>query len=343
MTLGHAAQSGQHPHLERGLDLYSTPPCATEALLRVEQLPHWIWEPAAGRGAIVNVLCDRGHAVVASDIADYGFPLHFVTDFLTTAKAPAGTECILTNPPFQIITEFVAHALDLCPCVIVLARLAFLEAESRSEILERRGLARVHVFRNRLPMMHRDGWTGPRASSAVAYAWFVWDRNHHGPPIINRISAKGATHEASNPVVRAAPQARSQTGRVRAPGDGIAPGRCAPAESRAPAETTGTVADPGASANVIMDSTSRMEERNAQKGTCDAVMINKTPATQRLATNWRDGQVLKRGIKIMKKTKLEAVGGSDNVTAPTSEPAVAPITKPGKFSLNKFKTSVPQP
>ena len=40
----------------------------------------------------------------------------------------------------------------------------------------------------------------------------------------------------------------------------------------------------------------------------------------------------------MKKVKLEAVGGSDNATTPTSEPAVAPIAKPGKFSLDKFKT-----
>jgi hypothetical protein len=29
-------------------------------LLAVEQLPHRIWEPAAGKGAIVKVLRDRG-------------------------------------------------------------------------------------------------------------------------------------------------------------------------------------------------------------------------------------------------------------------------------------------
>ena len=86
MTLSHSAQSGQHRHVERGADLYETPACATEALLRVEQLPHWIWEPAAGRGAIVNVLRDHGHAAIASDIIDYGFPLHFVGDFLDAGE-----------------------------------------------------------------------------------------------------------------------------------------------------------------------------------------------------------------------------------------------------------------
>jgi hypothetical protein len=190
--LNHAAQSGRHALADRGADLYETPRCAVEALLRAEQLPHWIWEPAAGRGAIVNVLRDRGHAAIASDIVDYGFPLHFVGDFLAQAKVPVNVECILTNPPFQIIGEFVAHALDLCPRVIMLAHLAFFESVKRTEILERRGLARVHVFRNRLPMLHRDGWTGPRANSAIAFAWFVWDREHEGPPELYRISWESA-------------------------------------------------------------------------------------------------------------------------------------------------------
>jgi len=188
LVLDHAAQSGSHTLAERQRDLYETPPCATEALLRVEQLPHWVWEPASGRGAIVNVLRAHGHAAIASDIVDYGFPLHFVADFLKQTKVPVGVECILTNPPFQIVGKFVAHALNLCPRVIMLARLAFLESERRTNILERRGLARVHVFRNRVPMMHRDGWTDPRASSAMAFAWFVWSGDHTGPTVIDRIS-----------------------------------------------------------------------------------------------------------------------------------------------------------
>jgi hypothetical protein len=32
------------------LDLYETPAAATEALLRIEWLPHLVWELAAGRG-----------------------------------------------------------------------------------------------------------------------------------------------------------------------------------------------------------------------------------------------------------------------------------------------------
>jgi hypothetical protein len=172
---------------ERGLDLYETPESAVEALLHAETLPVTVWEPAAGRGAIVNVLRNRGHIVTASDIVDYGFPLDFVADFLTTVLPPKGCGAIVTNAPFKIITKFTRHALDLAPRVYLLCRLAFLETTSRTDILEHRGLARVHVFRKRLPMMHRDGWKGRRASSAIPFAWFVWNRDHHGPTVVDRI------------------------------------------------------------------------------------------------------------------------------------------------------------
>jgi hypothetical protein len=188
VSLSHAAQSGTHSHADRGLDLYSTPPCAVEALLCVEQLPHGLWEPAAGHNAITDVLRAAGHEVITSDIFDYGFPLDFVTDFLTVTEAPAGTEAIITNPPYRIATEFARHPLDLAPKVYLLCRLAFLESEKRRNILEHRGLARVLVFRNRLPMMHRHNWAGARASSAIPFGWFVWDRDHVGPTTIERIS-----------------------------------------------------------------------------------------------------------------------------------------------------------
>ncbi len=184
-------QRQSHTYAERGADLYETPPGAVHALLRVEKLPHRVWEPAAGRGAIVQVLRAAGHAVIASDLVDYGFPLHFVGDFLAQKKAPAGCSCILTNPPFKLIgrkAPFVAHALDLCPRVIMLARITFLEVPDRTDIIEHRGLARVHVFRDRLPMLHRDGWTGPKASNPTCFAWFVWDRDHRGPATLHRIS-----------------------------------------------------------------------------------------------------------------------------------------------------------
>jgi hypothetical protein len=116
MALDHSCQVQRHSHAERGLDFYETPPCAVEALLRAESVPLDVWEPAAGRGAIVNVLRDRGHTVIASDIVDRGFRLHFCRDFLAEIGMPAGVECILTNPPFKWAEELRARARTVPAC-----------------------------------------------------------------------------------------------------------------------------------------------------------------------------------------------------------------------------------
>jgi hypothetical protein len=179
---------------DRGNDLYETPEVATEALLRAEALPNVIWEPACGPGAIVRVLRRHGHTVYATDLVDYDSPDQDENgwDFLMERQLPIGVQAIVTNPPFKNANEFVAHALDLCPKVTILARLQFLEGKARGAILDKGHLARVHVFRNRLPMMHRAGQgiaaVENKASSAIAYAWFIWDRDHSGPTELHRIS-----------------------------------------------------------------------------------------------------------------------------------------------------------
>jgi hypothetical protein len=186
--LDHATGNGKHPLIERGPDLYETPPCAVRALMTVETLPPVIWEPACGPGAIVSVLRESGRKVIASDLGVYGCPAsRSQVDFLNCNKAPLGCFAILTNPPYAIAGAFVAHALKLVPDVIMLLRLGFLESVARNEILDGGRLRRIHVFRNRLPMMHRASWTGKKASSAMAFAWFCWSAEK-GPTVLDRIS-----------------------------------------------------------------------------------------------------------------------------------------------------------
>jgi hypothetical protein len=108
-------------------------------------------------------------------------------DFLDLRVPHVFNEAIVTNPQYSLAEKFVAHGLMHSPLVIMLLRLAFLESVRRAPILDTGFLARVHVFANRLPMMHRDGWKGRKASSAIAFAWFVFDRMHRGPATIDRI------------------------------------------------------------------------------------------------------------------------------------------------------------
>jgi hypothetical protein len=140
----------------------------------------------------VRVLREAGRGVVATDLNAYDWPDGFHAqsrvDFLLEQKAPPGIGAIITNPPFKLAAQFVEHARHLCPVVIMLLRLAFYESERRTKILEAGDLARVLVFRKRLPMMHRAGWTGKKASSGMAFAWFIYDRDHRGPTVLRRIS-----------------------------------------------------------------------------------------------------------------------------------------------------------
>jgi hypothetical protein len=194
-VLDHSCQVQRHLHADRGVDLYETPAVAVEALLRVHLLPGgMIWEPACGRGAIANVLRAHSHTVVCTDLIDYGIDptARYGVDFLEMTELPAGVTAVVTNPPYMLANEFVARALQLCPHVVMLLRLAFLESERRSPILDDAGLKRVFVFRKRLPMMHRDGWEGRKANSGMAFAWMFWERGYRGHPITRRISWEDA-------------------------------------------------------------------------------------------------------------------------------------------------------
>ena len=188
--LDKSAQSGRAPLAEHRDDFYATPPEAVRALLTVEKFDDAIWEPACGNGAIVNVLRGVGHRVYATDLVDRSCPdSESRVDFLFEAAPSFHVGAIITNPPYALAKPFVAHALTLAiPKVAMLLRLAFLEGSGRGSILDNGLLARVHVFRNRLPRMHRDGWTGKQSSSSIAFAWFVWELGWNKPAELHRIS-----------------------------------------------------------------------------------------------------------------------------------------------------------
>src|SRR5262249_11529614 len=112
-------------------------------------------------------------------------------------------EAIVTNPPFALAEEFIELALERAPMVVMLLRLAFLESERRSRILDGGMLARVLVFANRLPMMHRAR-LGERknASSAMSIAWYILKRNQVGTAILERIRWEHALSHGMDRQVR---------------------------------------------------------------------------------------------------------------------------------------------
>lgn len=176
---------------ERGNNLYETPPEAMRTLLNFMRFSKNVLEPACGKGAIARQLEDAGYEVELSDLVDYGTAtkdgeVQRVADFLGStvsdfAKTFEDRPDIVTNPPYgPTLNAFVAHALRVHRPrrMALLLNLNFLcgfEDEDRNFAMDEAPPARILVFKRRLPMMHRDGWTGPEASSRMNTAWFIWE------------------------------------------------------------------------------------------------------------------------------------------------------------------------
>jgi len=175
-----------HSHEDRGLDEYYTPAPAILSLIDLERehIPRVVLEPACGAGNIVIPLRAAGYRVVASDIT-YGRCPEMIggVDFLA-ADGVKSAPGVVTNPPFRIAREFIERCLEVSPYTACLLPLGFLAGTRRRPWHETSPLARVWVSSRRLPMMHREGWDGPKASSAVDFAWFIWSRGHIGEPAI---------------------------------------------------------------------------------------------------------------------------------------------------------------
>jgi len=166
-----------HAVSDRGLDAYFSPPEATAALLAIEgdRLPLHLWEPAAGNGAIVRPLQAAGFQVVATDLADYGNAAVTPGINYLAAPSPAGVGGVVTNPPYRLAVDFARKALSETPYLALLLRTNFLESVGRLSFWKAHPPSRIWISSRRLPMMHRQGWSGPTAPSNTCFAWFVWD------------------------------------------------------------------------------------------------------------------------------------------------------------------------
>ncbi|WP_242220030.1 SAM-dependent methyltransferase [Shinella zoogloeoides] len=190
-SLRHAIGTRSATKEERGDNLYQTPPEAMHALLALEDFSPTVWEPACGRGAISGMLEAAGYAVVLSDVVDYATAdasgeLQAVIDFRETKRGDGECHDIVTNPPYgEVMNAFIAHALRVHKprkMALLLNSNAYFgfEDPDRVFIMETCPPARRYAFSRRLPMMHRDGWDGPKASSQMNTEWFVWERQADG-------------------------------------------------------------------------------------------------------------------------------------------------------------------
>ena len=185
-TLG---SSNHVPEEREAFDYYATDPKAVEMLLELEQFSPVIWEPACGEGHISKVLQAHGYEVISTDLIYRGFgdpePLDFLKESLEDFEGD-----IITNPPYKYALEFVEQALNSVQPgrkVAMFLKLQFLEGKSRKQFFLHNPPKVVYVSSSRL-ICAMNGEFSKYPSSAVAYAWFVWEKGFQGDPIIKWIN-----------------------------------------------------------------------------------------------------------------------------------------------------------
>lgn len=160
-------------------DLYETPAWVTAALF--PHLPRsldCIWEPACGSGKMADAMLEASDSVITvvrSDIA-------LGSDFLTETDGQS-CQAIITNPPYELATEFIKHALSLMEprgLVAMLLRTDFDHAKTRQHLFSGH-----RAFAKKLVLTKRIKWfEDSKGQPSFNHAWFIWDWKHQGAPTL---------------------------------------------------------------------------------------------------------------------------------------------------------------
>lgn len=174
MGLGSAMAGGNPADERQERDFYPTPTEVTKALIAAETFYGPIVEPACGDGAMGKVFEAMGLPVQASDIHPLGYGTR--RDFFDIESIDPDAS-IVTNPPFDLAADFIAHGLSLKPrklCLVLKA--TYWHAASRGGLFQKSRPAAVY------PLLWRPDFLG-KGRPTMDVCWTVWRRGHVGPTV----------------------------------------------------------------------------------------------------------------------------------------------------------------
>lgn len=165
-------------------DYYATEPKATKLLLELEEFNNCILEPACGEGHMSDVLIKGGYSVTSYDLIDRGYG-DGVMDFLSD-DIQSWHGDIVTNPPYKFAKQFVEKSLDIIPegnKVAMFLKLTFMESKGRKQMFIDNPPKVIYISSSRL-LCVKNGDFSKKDSSAVAYAWYIWEKGYKGDTVI---------------------------------------------------------------------------------------------------------------------------------------------------------------
>jgi hypothetical protein len=153
-------------------DVYETPTWVTQLVVGYlqQQGCRHVWDPANGPDSkLAQTLRDDGFRVTATNS----------NFFAMRARPHNDIDTICTNPPYgrggRLASQFIEHALELAPNVLMLLRNDFDSGRTRTHLFRDQ-----RTFKHKLPLLHRIKWfDGPKEPSDN-HAWFIWDSNYYG-------------------------------------------------------------------------------------------------------------------------------------------------------------------
>jgi hypothetical protein len=170
----HVPHSPAYPRVN---EHYVEPSWCSERLFDEEKFVGKIYDPCCGFGRIVVSALQAGYRAYGSDKVDRGWD-STPQDFL---KHQSMHDNLVFNPPFDIIEDFVSHAVALArrkvACVFPTARL------NAARWLDNMPLTRVWLMTPRpsMPPGHVIQAGGKVGGGKSDYCWLVFDMEAGGP------------------------------------------------------------------------------------------------------------------------------------------------------------------
>ena len=178
-------------------DYYATDPKTTKLFLdrifkdKILEEINTISEPSCGEGFISEVLKEYfPKAIINSTDLIYRSYGEGRLDFLSN-QYNKKHDLVITNPPFSLINEFINKGLESTnKYLIFLGKIQLLETKGRKNILENSPLKYVYVHSNRQATWKNGkefDEKGKKWATTMCLAWFVWDKEYKGEPIVKFI------------------------------------------------------------------------------------------------------------------------------------------------------------
>lgn len=150
-----------------------------------------ILEPACGQGHISKTLKEMlpNFNIISTDLINRGYGqggVNFLThDYGRTFNT------VITNPPFSLAKEFIEKGLEIADkYVIMLCKIQLLEGLKRKDMFLNTPLKYVYIHTTRQATWKEGKPTdskGKKWATTMCLAWFVWDKEYEGEPVIRWI------------------------------------------------------------------------------------------------------------------------------------------------------------